>query len=136
MKVRCLNCRDSIELYRETATQKYCSNNCQQQYQRKLAFAKIRKLGKLPKGMTVKLIKTYLIFTRGHRCKLCKRTTWRGYPVPLVMDHMDGNPYDWKLTNLRLICHNCDAQTDTYKGRNRGYGRHSRRVRYAEGKSY
>jgi hypothetical protein len=37
--------------------------------------------------------------------------------------------------NLRLICPNCDSQLPTFKMRNRGRGRHSRRQRYADGKS-
>ena len=33
-------------------------------------------------------------------------------------------------------CPNCDAQTPTYKGRNRGHGRYARRMRYQAGKSF
>src|SRR6266540_5330922 len=40
------------------------------------------------------------------------------------------------LDNLRLICPNCHAQTETYKAKNMGRGRHYRRERYAKGKSY
>lgn len=52
------------------------------------------------------------------------------------MDHIDGNSENNDLDNLRLICCNCDAQTSTYKAKNIGKGRHYRRQRYAEGKSY
>ena len=38
--------------------------------------------------------------------------------------------------NLRLVCPNCDSQLPTYKSRNRGSGRHSRRQRYRDGQSY
>ena len=43
---------------------------------------------------------------------------------------------DCSLENLRLICSNCDTLTPTYKGRNKGNGRFSRRQRYQEGKSF
>ena len=56
--------------------------------------------------------------------------------MPLVLDHMNGNPEDNHLTNLRLLCCNCDAQTATYKGKNKGNGRHARRERYRAGKSF
>ena len=39
------------------------------------------------------------------------------------------------ISNLRLVCPNCDSQLPTYKNRNKGNGRHSRRVRYSKGKS-
>lgn len=56
--------------------------------------------------------------------------------MPLVLDHIDGHSENGQLTNLRIICNNCDALTDTYKGKNRGNGRAKRRERYKEGKSY
>ncbi len=38
--------------------------------------------------------------------------------------------------NLSLICSNCDANLPTYKSKNKGNGRHYRRIKYKEGKSY
>jgi hypothetical protein len=78
----------------------------------------------------------FLIERDGNKCTLCGNTTWMEKPIPLVMDHIDGNPENNALENLRMICCNCDALTPTYKNRNRGNGRHSRRTRYREGKSY
>lgn len=56
--------------------------------------------------------------------------------MPLIVDHINGNPEDDRLENLRLVCGNCDMQLPTYKSRNLGNGRAWRRQRYAEGKSY
>ena len=55
---------------------------------------------------------------------------------PLVIDHIDGNSENNNLSNLRVICPNCDSLTSTYKGLNKGNGRAYRRKRYKEGKSY
>jgi len=81
-------------------------------------------------------LKNYLLDTRGHRCEVCGITEWMGRPAPLELDHTDGNPFNNQLDNLRLICPNCHAQTETYKGKNMGSGRYSRRARYATGRSY
>ncbi len=52
------------------------------------------------------------------RCALCGTgPVWRGHPLPLEVDHIDG---DWRrnrLENLRLLCPNCHSATDTYRGR-------------------
>ena len=78
----------------------------------------------------------FLLRTCSHQCEICKITEWQNQPTPLVMDHIDGNPDNNDRSNFRLICPNCDALLPTYKGKNTGNGRASRRKRYAEGKSY
>lgn len=45
---------------------------------------------------------------------------WRGAPLPLILDHVNGNNRDNRPTNLRYLCPNCDAQQETRGGRNRG----------------
>lgn len=54
------------------------------------------------------------------RCALCGTPpAWRGRPLPLEVDHMDGSWRNNRLENLRLLCPNCHATTDTYRGRNK-----------------
>jgi len=81
-------------------------------------------------------MKKFLLEDRGNICENCGNHEWCGKNIPLDMDHEDGNPENWSLQNLRLLCPNCHAQTPTYKGANRGNGRFSRRERYQEGKSF
>lgn len=54
------------------------------------------------------------------RCSDCGLTTWQGRPIPLELDHRNGERHDNQLVNLRLLCPNCHAFTPTYRGKNRG----------------
>lgn len=81
-------------------------------------------------------LRKYVFEKCGHICYICKGTKWNDVNIPLVLDHIDGNPYNNMPDNLRMICNNCDALTDTYKSKNIGKGRHERMKRYKDGKSY
>jgi 5-methylcytosine-specific restriction endonuclease McrA len=54
-----------------------------------------------------------------HQCECCGITKWNGQPAPLELDHINGINYDNRLENLRLLCPNCHAQTETYRGKNK-----------------
>jgi hypothetical protein len=64
--------------------------------------------------------KSHLLFERGHHCEICGNTEWMNKPVPIHLDHIDGNPTNNAKENLRLVCPNCHAQTKTYCGKNIG----------------
>lgn len=77
--------------------------------------------GKHPTYGTTKLNKRLLkegIFE--YKCSACQETEWMGQPIPLQLDHINGINDDHRLINLRFLCPNCHAQTDTYCGRNKG----------------
>lgn len=51
-------------------------------------------------------------------CSLCGLHDWKGRPLSLHLDHVNGVPNDNRLENLRMLCPNCHSQTPTYGGRN------------------
>jgi hypothetical protein len=50
-------------------------------------------------------------------CDECGITEWNGRPLNMQLDHKDGNSHNHKLENLRMICPNCHAQTETFCGK-------------------
>lgn len=68
-----------------------------------------------------------LMLSGGRRCEICSNTSWMGQPIPLEIDHIDGNPENSARENFRLVCPNCHAQTPTYRGRNIGKVENSKR---------
>lgn len=108
---------------------KYCSNRCQIDFQYALYIKKWKEgeVSGLQNGLGIvsSHIKRYLRRKYNNKCCLCgwKEINIYSGLVPLVADHIDG---DWQNnieSNLRLICPNCDALTETYAGLNRGKGR-------------
>jgi len=52
-------------------------------------------------------------------CSRCGNTRWLDQPIPLELDHKNGNNRDNQLKNLRLLCPNCHALTPNYRSKNR-----------------
>ena len=53
-----------------------------------------------------------------HKCECCGLTTWLNQPIPLELHHIDGDRTNNKIENYELLCPNCHAFTDSYRGKN------------------
>ena len=75
--------------------------------------------GKHPQYQSNKLrIRLLKEGVKEHKCENCGLTEWLGKKISLELDHIDGNCYNHSIENLRVICPNCHAQTETYRGKN------------------
>lgn len=127
-KYYCLNCGKDITSAKNTA-HKYCSNECQREYEQKQwvekykkdnSIAKSTKWGKIPAPL-----RNYIFNKFENKCCECGWSKINPYTntIPLEIDHIDGNSENNSEENLRLICPNCHSLTSTYRGANRGNGR-------------
>jgi hypothetical protein len=51
-----------------------------------------------------------------HRCERCGGAEWLGGLIPLELHHRDGDRTNNTLANIELLCPNCHALTDNYRG--------------------
>ena len=77
---------------------------------------------KLQEGTNVKSsdLKNLLIKEKlkENKCEICGQLPeWNGKPLVLQLDHINGNHYDNRLENLRIVCPNCHTQTNTFSNK-------------------
>jgi len=128
--MNCLYCQVLLE----KKQRKYCSNQCQLDYQHALYIA--RWLRGEESGMQggekiSEHIRTYLVEKFGNKCSNPKCGWSEVNPttgkVPIQIDHIDGDYTNNSESNLRLLCPNCHSLTPTYGALNTGKGRSKRR---------
>jgi hypothetical protein len=115
----------------ETTNPKYCSRLCGSNHRTEQSKQKVI-AGNGSHGQ----VKNYLISIHGNKCMGCNDTHKRGIRLVMELEHKNGNSSDNQLENCELLCPSCHSVTPTYKGKNRGNGRATRRQRYQDGKSY
>jgi 5-methylcytosine-specific restriction endonuclease McrA len=52
-----------------------------------------------------------------YQCEKCHLSKWNDQPIPLELHHVNGNSHDNRIENLEILCPNCHAQTNNYRGK-------------------
>ena len=107
--------------YAKDAKNKYCSKKCEFDDKRRLTYDRFLE-GKLKDRGTVRKI----LLSKKPECWECGTKQWRGQPLSLEIDHIDGDAGNHVPSNVRLLCPNCHAITPNWKARNKGRGRAAR----------
>ena len=70
--------------------------------------------------LTARLLRERVLeLGRPYACAECGIADWRGKPLTLELDHINGINNDNRLVNLRFLCPNCHSQTETFCNRRR-----------------
>jgi hypothetical protein len=125
------NCRVCGKPLR-TSKSKHCSHACYSESrwrQIKARIDKDRVVHSKDNYHSSNTAKRYIQETLGPNCSVCGLLPeWNNQPLTMILDHINGVPNDWRICNLRLVCHNCDSQLPTYKSKNKSGGRPHRRI--------
>lgn len=108
---------------------KYCSNKCQGKHRSELKYKDFLENNDsyCRVNYCLQNIKPHILKEQNNKCVICSMlNTWNGKALTFVLDHIDGDAANNKRVNLRLICHNCDSQLDTYKSKNKNSARKER----------
>ena len=118
----------------------FCNHNCHIKFYYD-NFIRDWRNGKIEYIKSYKIsttIRKYLFKKYDNKCSKCGWGEVNEFTnkIPLEVEHIDGNSENNKEDNLTLLCPNCHSMTKTYKGANRGNGRHNRMIRYRNGLSF
>lgn len=111
VRSNCLTCKVEFNYHPSQSTGKYCSNRCQNVFQRN---------NKVLNG-TAKFnqVRLYFLENSEYKCIMCGvGKVWNNMPLTLQLDHIDGDRNNNKLENLRWLCPNCHTQTGTWGVKN------------------
>jgi hypothetical protein len=129
----CYHCKSEFGFKGYSSNHKFCSLDClyaQQTSNKEKLFESRYQDWLSGKKLDIKnpraLIRKFLSIRDGYKCYRCGINSWNGEEISLWTDHIDGDATNNNPSNFRLVCPNCDSQSETFGGKNYGKGRKSR----------
>jgi 5-methylcytosine-specific restriction endonuclease McrA len=118
----CLNCGESGNNY--GGKSKFCSLNCSGSYRSKElveSWLSGKESGSQKNGGLKGSIRNYLLEKAKYSCSECgwNKVNEKTGKSPLEVDHIDGDAFNNRPENLRILCPNCHSLTPTFKALNR-----------------
>lgn len=80
----------------------------------------VKQVSGVNKTRTYQLVRALIESGVEHVCAECTGPPeWRGRPLTLQVDHINGDNRDHRRENLRFLCPNCHTQTPNYGNKKR-----------------
>lgn len=117
---KCKNCNGPLR----EKNRKYCSNKCKSEHRRTESIRKWLN-GELDGSIKTGIAdyaRTYILEQSNYKCSECgcdNINSFSGYSI-IQVDHIDGNNFNNSPENLRALCPNCHAMTETFGSLNKG----------------
>ena len=115
----CLNC--GCELLNKDS-KNFCSPRCTGDYKHKKSYDDFLNNNEkyCKDNYTPKSYKDFFMKEQNNKCVICGcEPFWNNKTLVFVIDHIDGDASNNTRKNLRMICPNCDSQTETFKSKNK-----------------
>jgi 5-methylcytosine-specific restriction endonuclease McrA len=122
----CVNCGTTIAYKGPSYRHKYCSLSCSATGRKTEKAATVATQFAEGQLTARRNIYKLLVERDGDKCSVCGIEHWNSKPIRLWVDHIDGDATNNTPSNFRLICPNCDSQSETFGAKNRGQGRKSK----------
>jgi len=127
---RKLNCRPStLEKYLNIFGIEYAGNQGgrgKSAWNKKPVKYYLKNVDSVIIGSHVLKLKLYQEGLKKPCCEKCGIIEWEGQVLSFHLDHINGNRFDNRLENLRILCPNCHSQTPTYAAK--GMSKFKKRV--------